>query len=289
MSAFANHFQFEFRTGIRSLTLLSLTYLIPLGLYVMLGFVLIDIDPAFGEMFIPLMIIIAILLATLLGLPDPLVIGSQSRYFSELQNQRRAHPFAADHPSADHDHSSRDCDHHLRRRSAPALLRVRAPRLAGFCRDLHRDGFCADRVWRADRRDFSQFADNGAVVTNDLYSNDGRDVYPRQCLARRGDAGCSTLAAHPRYERLSRAGDGFDDQFCSAGITCHPGSRRCAGIWAGNLSLQLGQSKRNTAGAPSTGTIGTTPVCHRGHPSLMTEVGFGQTADTVTLQRYHMQ
>ena len=81
MSAFANHFQFEFRTGIRSLTLLSLTYLIPLGLYLMLGFVLIDIDPAFGEVFIPLMIIIAILLATLLGLPDPLVSARKAGIF----------------------------------------------------------------------------------------------------------------------------------------------------------------------------------------------------------------
>jgi ABC-2 type transport system permease protein len=81
MNAFANHFWFEFRTGIRNVTLLLLTYLIPLGLYVLMGFVLIDIDPAFGEMFIPLMTIIAILLSTLLGLPDLLVTARKAGIF----------------------------------------------------------------------------------------------------------------------------------------------------------------------------------------------------------------
>ena len=47
----------------------------------MLGFVLIDIDPAFAEVFIPLLIIIAILLATLLGLPDPLVTAREAGIF----------------------------------------------------------------------------------------------------------------------------------------------------------------------------------------------------------------
>ncbi len=81
MNAFANHFRFEFRTGIRNVTLLALTYLIPLGLTVMMGFVLIDIDPAFGEMFIPLIVIIAILLATLMGLPEPLVKAREAGVF----------------------------------------------------------------------------------------------------------------------------------------------------------------------------------------------------------------
>ena len=81
MNAFANHFWFEFRTGIRNVTLLLLTYLIPLGLYFMLGFVLIDIDPEFGEMFIPLMTIIAILLSTLMGLPEPLVTARKAGIF----------------------------------------------------------------------------------------------------------------------------------------------------------------------------------------------------------------
>ncbi len=81
MNAFANHFSFEFRTGIRNMTLLLLVYLIPLGLYLLVGFVLIDIDPAFGEMFIPLMVIIAILLATLFGLPDPLVTARKAGIF----------------------------------------------------------------------------------------------------------------------------------------------------------------------------------------------------------------
>ncbi|GAB5426399.1 MAG: hypothetical protein Crog4KO_35460 [Crocinitomicaceae bacterium] len=81
MNAFANHFSFEFRTGIRNVTLLLLAYLIPMGLYVMLGFVLIDIEPTFGEMFIPLLTIIAILLSTLMGLPDLLVTARKAGIF----------------------------------------------------------------------------------------------------------------------------------------------------------------------------------------------------------------
>lgn len=81
MNAFANHFWFEFRTGIRNVTSLLLAYLIPLALFFMLGFVLIDIDPAFGEMFIPLMTLIAILLSTLMGLPDPLVTARKAGIF----------------------------------------------------------------------------------------------------------------------------------------------------------------------------------------------------------------
>jgi ABC-2 type transport system permease protein len=78
MNAFANHFRFEFRTGIRSMTLLLLTYLIPLGLSLTLGVALIGIDPALGAMFIPLMTVVAILLATLMGLPDPLVTAREA-------------------------------------------------------------------------------------------------------------------------------------------------------------------------------------------------------------------
>lgn len=78
MSAFAAHFAFEFRTGVRNKTLLFLNYLFPLGLYVMLGFILTGLNPFFQEVIIPGMVVIAVMAAYLLGLPEPLV-GARDR------------------------------------------------------------------------------------------------------------------------------------------------------------------------------------------------------------------
>ena len=42
MSAFVNHFSFEFRTGIRNKTLLLMNYLLPLAFFLMMGSAAID-------------------------------------------------------------------------------------------------------------------------------------------------------------------------------------------------------------------------------------------------------
>ncbi len=81
MTAFTNHFTFEFRTGVRNKTLLLMNYLFPLGFYLMMGFVMTDINPTFREIIIPSMVVFAILAATLLGLPDPLVNARESGIF----------------------------------------------------------------------------------------------------------------------------------------------------------------------------------------------------------------
>ncbi len=73
MIAFAHHFAFEFRTGIRNKNLLLLNYLFPLGMYLMMGLIMTEINPPFREVLVPAMVTFAILAATLLGLPDPLV------------------------------------------------------------------------------------------------------------------------------------------------------------------------------------------------------------------------
>jgi ABC-2 type transport system permease protein len=73
MNAFANHFFFEFRTGIRNRQLLLMNYLLPLGFYLMIGFVMPALNPLFLESMVPAMVVFAILAATFLGLPDPLV------------------------------------------------------------------------------------------------------------------------------------------------------------------------------------------------------------------------
>jgi ABC-2 type transport system permease protein len=81
MTAFINHFSFEFRTGIRDKTLLLMNYLFPLAFYLMMGFVMPAINPTFLEALIPAMIVFAVLAATLLGLPDRLVKDREDGIF----------------------------------------------------------------------------------------------------------------------------------------------------------------------------------------------------------------
>ena len=81
MNAFAHHFAFEFRTGIRNKQLLLMNYLFPLGFYLMMGFVMAEINPLFQEDIIPAMVVFAILAATLLGIPEPLVSARENGIF----------------------------------------------------------------------------------------------------------------------------------------------------------------------------------------------------------------
>ena len=81
MNAFTHHFAFEFRTGIRNKQLLLMNYLFPLGFYLMMGFIMPEINPPFLETIIPAMVVFAILAATLLGLPDPLVNAREAGIF----------------------------------------------------------------------------------------------------------------------------------------------------------------------------------------------------------------
>lgn len=81
MSAFINHFAFEFRTGIRNKQLLMLNYLFPLGFYLMMGVVMVEINPPFLEAIIPAMVVFAIMASTLLGLPDPHVNAREAGIF----------------------------------------------------------------------------------------------------------------------------------------------------------------------------------------------------------------
>lgn len=81
MTAFANHFSFEFRTGIRDKTLLLMNYLFPIGLYIMLGLLMTQLNPLFVETMIPAMIVIAIMSGTVLSLPNPLVFAREAGIF----------------------------------------------------------------------------------------------------------------------------------------------------------------------------------------------------------------
>ena len=81
MNAFASHFAFEFRTGIRNKNLLLMNYLFPLGLYVMMSLIMPGINPLFRAVIIPGMVTFGILASTLLGLPDPLVNAREAGIF----------------------------------------------------------------------------------------------------------------------------------------------------------------------------------------------------------------
>jgi len=81
MTAFFTHFSFEFRTGIRNKTLLLMNYLFPLGFYLMMGFIMPSINPMFLDDLIPALVVFAVMAATLLGLPEPLVNARESGIF----------------------------------------------------------------------------------------------------------------------------------------------------------------------------------------------------------------
>jgi ABC-2 type transport system permease protein len=85
MNAFAQHFAFEFRTGLRSKDLMLLNYLFPLFFYVMMGVLMGGINPAFIETMIPAMAIFAVLSGTILGLPNPLVEQREAGIFRSFR------------------------------------------------------------------------------------------------------------------------------------------------------------------------------------------------------------
>jgi ABC-2 type transport system permease protein len=85
MIAFANHFAFEFKTGLRNSTSMLMNYLFPLGFYAMMGAVMTKINPVFGDTMIPAMILVAVMAATLLGLPGPLVESREAGIYRSFK------------------------------------------------------------------------------------------------------------------------------------------------------------------------------------------------------------
>lgn len=73
MTAFAYHFNYEFKKGLRNTSLLLMNYLFPIGFYLMMGAVFTQINPGFSTTMIPAMVTMAIMTNTILGLPNPLV------------------------------------------------------------------------------------------------------------------------------------------------------------------------------------------------------------------------
>ncbi len=85
MRAFLYHFAFELRTGTRNKTLLLLNYLFPLGFYLLMGAIMPSLYPPFRANIIPAMVMFAVLSATLLGIPDPLVNARENGIFRSFR------------------------------------------------------------------------------------------------------------------------------------------------------------------------------------------------------------
>lgn len=85
MSAFVNHFRFEFTTGVRNPVAMLMYYLFPLGFYLLMGVVMVQVNPDFAELLIPAMIAVALMAGTLLGLPSQLVDAREAGIYRSFK------------------------------------------------------------------------------------------------------------------------------------------------------------------------------------------------------------
>ncbi len=85
MTAFTNHFAFEFNTGIRNPMLMFMNYLFPLAFYAMMGAVMTSINPLFKDTMLPAMAIFTVMTANILSLPNPLVESRQAGVFRSFK------------------------------------------------------------------------------------------------------------------------------------------------------------------------------------------------------------
>ena len=85
MTAFVQHFVFEFKTGLRNSTLLFMNYLFPLGVYAIMGLIMTQVNPFFADSLLPAMIIFVILGSTILGLPSPLVEAREAGVYRSFR------------------------------------------------------------------------------------------------------------------------------------------------------------------------------------------------------------
>jgi ABC-2 type transport system permease protein len=85
MTAFTNHFLFEFKTGLRNSTSLLMNYLFPLAFYAMMGLVMTQINPIFKDYMIPAMVVFVGMVSTLLGMPGPLVESREAGIYRSFK------------------------------------------------------------------------------------------------------------------------------------------------------------------------------------------------------------
>lgn len=85
MSAFVQHFSIDFRTSFQNRQLLFLSDIFPLIFYLMMGLVMVQINPLYQEILIPSMVLFSILAGTMLGMPDQLVSAREAGIFRSFK------------------------------------------------------------------------------------------------------------------------------------------------------------------------------------------------------------
>jgi ABC-2 type transport system permease protein len=85
MTAFAHHFAYEFKTGLRNSNLLMIDYLFPLGFYALMGLVMTQINPLFAATMVPAMVSFTAMTGTVLGLPSRLVESREAGVYRSFK------------------------------------------------------------------------------------------------------------------------------------------------------------------------------------------------------------
>jgi ABC-2 type transport system permease protein len=77
MKAIINHLNFEFKSVIRDKTLLLMNYLFPLVFYFMMAAIMPSVYADFSKSMVPGMIVFTIMISTLMGMPNPMVLNKE--------------------------------------------------------------------------------------------------------------------------------------------------------------------------------------------------------------------
>ncbi len=85
MNALLTHLRYEFKTGVRDPSQLLMNYLFPLAFYVLMGLLMVPLNPTFAQTMIPAMIAFVTMVAPLLGLPSPLVEAREAGIFRSFK------------------------------------------------------------------------------------------------------------------------------------------------------------------------------------------------------------
>ena len=77
MKAIINHLNFEFKSVVRDKTLLLMYYLFPLIFYFMMAAIMPNVYSDFSKGLVPGMIVFTIIVSSLLGMPNPMVLNKE--------------------------------------------------------------------------------------------------------------------------------------------------------------------------------------------------------------------
>lgn len=73
MRAFAHHLRFDFVAALRNSTTLLMFYLFPLGFYVLMSIVMVEINPEFADTAVAALVVVTLMAGTVLGMPGQFV------------------------------------------------------------------------------------------------------------------------------------------------------------------------------------------------------------------------